>query len=89
MNPKLAFYVTRKAFWAMFADFNLDEINGDSCTDDSDIYRTYEQSRCPTTVGKYYVPPLMGVYYIIVNILLFNLLIAMFNSKISVVYEKA
>ncbi|KAI8778348.1 transient receptor potential cation channel subfamily M member 3, partial [Biomphalaria glabrata] len=52
------------------------------CTTNASLYFDNEQLRCPSDVGSYYVPIIMGIYVIIVNILLFNLIIALFNSAI-------
>ncbi|KAH9509884.1 hypothetical protein Btru_045519 [Bulinus truncatus] len=89
MSPTLAFYLLRKAFWAMFGEFMLEELEGHSCTNDPALYSTHSTLRCPTTTGSYFVPPLMGVYYIIVNIMLFSLLIALFSSTIKKVSNQA
>ncbi|KAK0058581.1 transient receptor potential cation channel subfamily M member 1-like isoform X1, partial [Biomphalaria pfeifferi] len=91
LSPHLIFFVMRKAFWAMFGEFNLDELEdqGTSCTNDPDVYNNFVLDRCPTKAGRYYVPPLLGIYHIIVNILLFNLLIAILNYKIEPVALKS
>ncbi|XP_055861014.1 uncharacterized protein LOC106058724 isoform X2 [Biomphalaria glabrata] len=91
LSPHLIFFVMRKAFWAMFGEFNLNELEdqGTSCTNDPDVYNNFVLDRCPTKAGRYYVPPLLGIYYIIVNILLFNLLIAILNYKIEPVALKS
>ncbi|KAK3607581.1 hypothetical protein CHS0354_034629 [Potamilus streckersoni] len=50
------------------------------CTNDAELYRNGTYSRCPTVSGKYFVPVLMGLYMLICNILLLNLLVAMFTE---------
>ncbi|KAH9509873.1 hypothetical protein Btru_045483, partial [Bulinus truncatus] len=84
MNLLLTFKILKRPFWSVFGDFSLSDIDVDvsQCTTDPEIYNKYTQLRCPTESGSYYVPALMGVYVIIVNILLFNLLIALFNEEI-------
>ncbi|XP_055860866.1 transient receptor potential cation channel subfamily M member 8-like isoform X2 [Biomphalaria glabrata] len=90
ISPLLVFHLLKKAFWVLFGEFFLSELeNGQSCTRDPALYNTYSELRCPTTAGSYYVPPLMGAYYVIVNIMLFNLLIALFSSTIEKVSQQA
>ncbi|KAH9489290.1 hypothetical protein Btru_057021 [Bulinus truncatus] len=90
MNPLLAFHILKRPFWSAFGEFSLDDLDSTTdCTTDSTVYNTYTKLRCPSEAGSYYVPVLMGIYVIIVNILLFNLLIALFNSDISLVETKA
>uniref|UniRef100_A0A2C9KU08 Ion transport domain-containing protein n=1 Tax=Biomphalaria glabrata TaxID=6526 RepID=A0A2C9KU08_BIOGL len=38
---------------------------------------------CPTEYGRYFIPVLLGAYVLFVQILMFNLLIALFNNAIS------
>jgi len=49
------------------------------CSFDAVIYNNGTLPRCPTVVGTYVVPMLMGLYVLFSNILLLNLLIAMFR----------
>ncbi|CAL1529142.1 unnamed protein product [Lymnaea stagnalis] len=89
MNGLLPFYLFRKPFWNMFGEFFLEDLDAsvndqdNMCTDDPLIYNKYTTLRCPSEVGKYFVPVLMGLYYLTTNTLLFNLLIAKFNYKIA------
>ncbi|KAK0041887.1 transient receptor potential cation channel subfamily M member 5, partial [Biomphalaria pfeifferi] len=92
-RPSYAYWVFRKAYWSMFGNFFLEEIEaketaGD-CTSDPTKYLDYNYLRCATNIGRYYVPILMGVYVMITNILIFNLLIAKFNSTIQKVESRA
>ena len=43
------------------------------------IYNASRLPRCPSEVGRYSTPILMGIYVLFANILLLNLLIAMFR----------
>ncbi|KAH9509881.1 hypothetical protein Btru_045510 [Bulinus truncatus] len=43
----------------------------------------------PSHFGAYFIHPLMWIYFIIVNILVFSLLVAMFNSKIQSIEKQA
>ncbi|XP_059140163.1 uncharacterized protein LOC131928230 [Physella acuta] len=78
----------RRSYWSVFGNFFLEEMESteskddNACTDDSALYSNYTHLRCPSNVGRYYVPVLMGMYVMITNILLFNLIIAKFNSTI-------
>lgn len=50
-----------------------------NCSFDAAIYNAGTLPRCPTEVGRYATPILMGIYVLFVNVLLLNLLIAMFR----------
>ncbi|XP_059140113.1 transient receptor potential cation channel subfamily M member-like 2 [Physella acuta] len=96
LNPQLAYYLTRRAFWGMFGEFLLDELEsqeGDidppTCTNDPTEYSDYSQLRCPTGTGRFFGPVLLGLYFLTVNVLLFNLLIAVFNNEIKRIEQKA
>ncbi|XP_055859764.1 transient receptor potential cation channel subfamily M member 7-like isoform X2 [Biomphalaria glabrata] len=78
----LFFRIFKRPFWSVFGDFTLDELEPSECTFNASVYLDNEQLRCPSDVGRFYVPIIMGIYVIIVNILLFNLIIALFNSAI-------
>ncbi|XP_055860082.1 transient receptor potential cation channel subfamily M member 1-like [Biomphalaria glabrata] len=78
----LFFRIFKRPFWSVFGDFTLDELEPSECTSNASMYFDNEQLRCPSEVGSIYVPIIMGLYAIIVNILLFNLIIALFNSAI-------
>ena len=49
------------------------------CSFDPAIYNNNTLPRCPSEVGRYSTPILMGIYVLFANILLLNLLIAMFR----------
>ena len=54
--------------------------SGDNeCSDDPAQYESGAMDRCPDSVGTYVVPILLGVYILITNVLMLNLLIAMFR----------
>uniref|UniRef100_A0A2C9KPX7 Ion transport domain-containing protein n=1 Tax=Biomphalaria glabrata TaxID=6526 RepID=A0A2C9KPX7_BIOGL len=91
MNPLLIFHILKRPFWSLFGDFSINDIDTDvkECTTDSAIYDSYTELRCPSKSGTYLVPALMGIYVIIVDILLFNLLIALFNADIIQIEKKA
>ncbi len=49
------------------------------CTNDPALYGNDTLPRCPSSVGTEVVPILMGFYILITNVLMLNLLIAMFR----------
>ncbi|KAK6970826.1 transient receptor potential cation channel subfamily M member 1 [Biomphalaria glabrata] len=94
INSLLVYHIFRKAYWILFGEFFLEEIEirdmqSDQCTNDPEKYNHYASLRCPSYLGSYFVPILMGVYVMIANVLLFNLLIAKFNSTIEHIEKNA
>ncbi|KAL3836753.1 hypothetical protein ACJMK2_022170 [Sinanodonta woodiana] len=72
--------IFRRPYWNIYGELMLEKIEGSAdCTNDPALYNSGSYSRCPTESGKYFVPLLMGVYMLMSNILLLNLLIAMFR----------
>ncbi|XP_052244809.1 transient receptor potential cation channel subfamily M member-like 2 isoform X3 [Dreissena polymorpha] len=72
--------VIRKSYWNIYGELFLDEIEGDpNCSFDEILWSNGTSPRCPSDVGKVVVPILMGVYMMFANVLLLNLLIAMFS----------
>lgn len=51
----------------------------EGCTNDKDLWSNDTLPRCPDSVAQDLVPVLMGVYILITNVLMLNLLIAMFR----------
>ncbi|KAH9505775.1 Transient receptor putative cation channel sub M member 2 [Bulinus truncatus] len=79
-NWKLLYYVPRKAYWQIYGELFLDDIEGDdNCKKNMTEYKDDDTKRCPSEVGKYFVPILLGFYMLMTNVLLLNLLIAMFS----------
>ncbi|KAK7469452.1 hypothetical protein BaRGS_00036518, partial [Batillaria attramentaria] len=80
MSWKLLYYLPRKAYWQNYGELFLDELEGDvECTNNRTLYSGYKEQRCPSTIGQYMVPIMMAVYVLVTNVLLLNLLIAMFS----------
>ncbi|KAL4228805.1 Transient receptor putative cation channel subfamily M member 2 [Mactra antiquata] len=72
--------VIKKSYWNIYGELFLEEIQGSSdCTSDEMLWINGTYPRCPTDTGKVFVPILMGVYMLLANVLLLNLLIAMFS----------
>ncbi|XP_035828049.1 transient receptor potential cation channel subfamily M member-like 2 isoform X2 [Aplysia californica] len=88
LNWKLLFFLPRKAYWHVYGELLLEDIEGESsCTNDPALYNNYTELRCPSTVGRYFVPILMGCYILLTNVLLLNLLIAMFSYTFQSIQE--
>ncbi|KAI8767334.1 transient receptor potential cation channel subfamily M member 2, partial [Biomphalaria glabrata] len=91
------FQLFRKAYWQMFGELFLNEIdagrpedtNSLQCTNDASLYGTYELLRCPTSLGRYYVPILLGAYVMFTNVLLTSLITASFTKSIEKIQQKA
>ncbi|XP_046579815.1 transient receptor potential cation channel subfamily M member 4-like [Haliotis rubra] len=91
-HVSMLYYVPRKAYWQIYGDFFLDEIEGsdlESCTNDVNLYGNRTMDRCPSKEGQYVVPILLGIYSIITHVLLLNLLIAKFNDTYANVQGEA
>ncbi|KAL3837257.1 hypothetical protein ACJMK2_022625, partial [Sinanodonta woodiana] len=82
--------IFRRPYWNIYGELMLDEIEGtNDCTNIVELYRNGTQPRCPTESGKYFVPVLMGVYMLMCNILLLNLLISIFSNTYTKVENNA
>ncbi|CAI9735657.1 transient receptor potential cation channel subfamily M member-like 2 isoform X4 [Octopus vulgaris] len=74
--------VFRKAYFLIYAELFLEEYEGNSnCKENN--------STCPTEITTYSAIILMCIYVLLTNILLLNLLIAMFSSTYQKVQEKS
>ncbi|XP_050404614.1 transient receptor potential cation channel subfamily M member-like 2 isoform X2 [Patella vulgata] len=88
LSWKLLYHLLRKAYWQIYGELFLEDIEGESqCTNDPNLYDDYDQLRCPTEVGKYIAPVLLAIYIFLINVLLLNLLIAMFSSTITAIKD--
>jgi hypothetical protein len=73
LNIQLIKQLIDKAYWPIFGELRiLDEINVSHCDADS-------ANACPSKTGIVYSYIFLIVYIIIANVLLINLLIAMFR----------
>ena len=77
------------AYYQMFGEMNLDTVikskpfymeSENECTENYDLYSNYTQIRCPDKDTNYAAYLLFGIYLMLTNVLLFNLLIAIFSS---------
>ncbi|XP_060577769.1 transient receptor potential cation channel subfamily M member-like 2 isoform X4 [Ruditapes philippinarum] len=91
-NSPLRWYtivdVIRKSYWNIYGELFLEEIEGTAdCSYDEVMWLNGTLPRCPTDTGKIVVPILMGVYMLLANVLLLNLLIAMFSYTFTLVQD--
>ncbi|XP_025103751.1 transient receptor potential cation channel subfamily M member 4-like [Pomacea canaliculata] len=87
------FHVPRKAYWQVFGEVSLEEIeisDEASCSIANDSkHFGGDIPHCPTHYGRYVVSIMLGVYIMITNVLLLNLLIARFNKTFDKVHDVA
>ncbi|OWF39752.1 Transient receptor potential cation channel subfamily M member 1 [Mizuhopecten yessoensis] len=83
IDGDLVFNLLRIPYWNLYGELNLEvlELKEPDCTFDRFLYENGTLPRCPTTIGTYLVPLLMGIYMMFASILLLNLLIAMFSNS--------
>ncbi|KAL3875816.1 hypothetical protein ACJMK2_033731, partial [Sinanodonta woodiana] len=78
-------------YWQMFGELSLDQMSGkpmDDCVKNETIWRAAGgHGRCP--VDSVLVPLLGAIYVVLTNILLINLLIAMFSYTFQQVQEQS
>ncbi|XP_046554470.1 transient receptor potential cation channel subfamily M member 2-like isoform X1 [Haliotis rubra] len=85
---RFVLFIPRKAFFSIFGEFFLDEI--EATPPDCDMVWPYSNStnpRCPKPISKYAVPLLMSMYILITNVLLLNIIIARFNYTFQTIHE--
>ncbi|KAK0041662.1 transient receptor potential cation channel subfamily M member 2, partial [Biomphalaria pfeifferi] len=86
LTPNIFHTVFRRGFWATMGDYSLNDLEDSSdgnCTNQYPKNSTSFQKSCPTQDGRYSIPILLGAYVVFVQILMFNLLIALFNNAIT------
>ncbi|XP_052232595.1 transient receptor potential cation channel subfamily M member 3-like [Dreissena polymorpha] len=72
--------ILRRPYWHLYGELFLDETEGlMDCTNNATMWTNGTYQRCPSETGKMIVPIMMGVYLLFANILLVNLLIALFS----------
>lgn len=78
-----------RPYFQMFGELFLDDIKGEnqaSCKNKSSVI---DATDCPSEYGRQIVPWLLGVYIVITNVLLLNLLIAQFTFTFDQVQQNA
>ncbi|KAH3869058.1 hypothetical protein DPMN_032215, partial [Dreissena polymorpha] len=90
-TPKLLESIIYIPYWQLFGEITLGYLEGDdidNCTRDENIWRPAGGvGRCPE--HKPFVPFLGGVYMFLTNILLVNLLIAMFSNTFQEIQDRS
>ncbi|KAH3857080.1 hypothetical protein DPMN_099679 [Dreissena polymorpha] len=83
---KRIFYVP---YWQIYGENFLEILEGDEngCTRNESVWRDNDDMRCPES--KFLVPVLGALYMFLTNILLINLLIAMFSYTFQTIQEKS
>ncbi|XP_052248910.1 uncharacterized protein LOC127856631 [Dreissena polymorpha] len=84
--------VAKRHYWNMFGEFSttLDELGGEiECIPDDGVRSNITLPRCPTLIRTYIAPVLLALFMLIVQILLLNLLIAMFNYSFTKIQNDA
>ncbi|XP_052803076.1 transient receptor potential cation channel subfamily M member 2-like [Mya arenaria] len=83
-----AVQIIHNSYWNIYGELFLDEIEAD-CSHNAALWMNGTQARCPTDTGKWVVPIMMGIYMLLANVLLLNLLIAMFSNTFQKVQDNA
>ncbi|XP_052253180.1 transient receptor potential cation channel subfamily M member 4-like [Dreissena polymorpha] len=82
--------IIRKPYLHLYGELFLDETEDSTdCTNDASLWTNGTSPRCPSETGKIVVPIMMGVYLLFSNILLLNLLIAMFSYTFTKIHEQS
>ncbi|XP_055882160.1 transient receptor potential cation channel subfamily M member 2-like isoform X2 [Biomphalaria glabrata] len=84
LKADILYSVFRRGFWAMMGEYFLDEIEHFSVGSCSNLKSENSSNMsCPTVDGEYSIPILLAAYVLFVQILMFNLLVALFNNDLS------
>ncbi|XP_078586018.1 transient receptor potential cation channel subfamily M member-like 2 [Branchiostoma floridae x Branchiostoma japonicum] len=82
--------IFHKSYFHVYGELFLEEIMNDdqfTCVANDSLAIATNQQRCPSETGTYVVPVLLGLYMLVTNVLLLNLLIAMFGYTFEKVQE--
>ena len=63
--------------------FDMPGPGGKTCTDDPEFYSNYTELRCPSRTSNQIVTLFLVFYILITNLLLLNILLAIFNTTFS------
>ncbi|PAA87341.1 hypothetical protein BOX15_Mlig013780g2 [Macrostomum lignano] len=79
-HTKIFLQFLTRAWFQMFGDFQLENVQAqdNNCQNDG---------TCPNWAARWLVPIMLGIYVLLTNILMFNLLIAMFSSTYESVHQ--
>ncbi|XP_052218052.1 transient receptor potential cation channel subfamily M member 5-like [Dreissena polymorpha] len=82
--------IIRKPYWHLYGELFLEDTEGFAdCTTDVSLWTNGTFPRCPSKTGQLVVPIMMGMYMLFTNILLLNLLIAMFSHTFTVIHKRS
>ncbi|XP_046557161.1 transient receptor potential cation channel subfamily M member-like 2 [Haliotis rubra] len=91
-SPEALIDVPKSAFWNLFGELGLDEIEAsetqDACSSDPLLFENDTKDECPSTLGKYTVPFLLALHMLLLNVLLLNILIARFSFTFQMVHDQ-
>ncbi|XP_052254802.1 transient receptor potential cation channel subfamily M member-like 2 [Dreissena polymorpha] len=83
-----AIQIIRKPYWNLYGELFLEDMEDSTdCTNDSSLWTNGTSERCLTETGRIVGPFMMGIYLLFSNILLLNLLIAMFSYTFTRIHE--
>nr|KAG5708607.1 hypothetical protein BaRGS_033028 [Batillaria attramentaria] len=89
-HPLYLLFLPRAGFWPIFGEYGLEAADGsEDCVANKSWYTIGGGSTCPSRVGSHVVPVLLGLYILITNVLMLNLLIAYFNNSFNAVNERS
>ncbi|XP_074655760.1 transient receptor potential cation channel subfamily M member 8-like, partial [Tubulanus polymorphus] len=88
LNAEIVISVLRKSYFQMYGELFLEEIEGqDVCTSNRTLWMNGPLPRCPEYISTIIVPILLGMYILFTNVLMFNLLIAIFSYTFNRIQE--
>ncbi|CAH1797575.1 unnamed protein product [Owenia fusiformis] len=79
-------HIILKPYWQMYGELDLEDLErGDHCN--SNGTSNIPELKCPTQTGTYIIPWMLAVYMLFTNVLMINLLIAMFSYTFNKIRE--
>ncbi|KAH3801691.1 hypothetical protein DPMN_155350 [Dreissena polymorpha] len=82
--------IIRKPYWHLYGELFLEDTEGSAdCTTDVRLWTNGIYPRCPSKTGQIVVPIMMAIYMLFTNILLLNLLIAMFSHTFEAIHKRS
>ncbi|OAF71847.1 hypothetical protein A3Q56_00397 [Intoshia linei] len=87
LDVKLVQKVLRVSYWQMYGELFLDELEGkQTCTNQTSLV-TSSLPRCVDPSVNWLTPIMLGLYILITQVLMFNLVIAMFSYTFSKIQD--
>ncbi|KAH3703633.1 hypothetical protein DPMN_078672 [Dreissena polymorpha] len=82
--------IIRKPYLHLYGELFLDETEDlKDCTNDASLWKNGTSERCPSETGRIVGPIMMAIYLLFSNILMLNLLIAMFSYTFNKIHERS